>query len=368
MSEVQKKRIVKKKVVKTTPVGETQQDLPVVEELSNKFIIPSSRIRNYISGVKLNKVLDLSAEAIKNGSPVSDHLSEKDLSSLAEKLSIHSDENAQLQKIIDSVSAGVELTSVLSEDYQKKVGEALKKKEEKNAILPDGEKQVIDIKEVAVEVLSKFLVTDATIAVDMLSKHRAKFSKSSFDVLSAFSDLMIEEITKFAMDDLVASKKSIINIKYVFTDAIKNGDLYGFYSKLPTFVSTFSSLNAEQEQDETVVTDDQPVVEQPEQVEQPEETDEKKINFEFYIKSICNKVKQSNEIFAKVKVSERYQKFCSSLVLDLLDLITPLSQIVLDVMSTKTITKDLFLTCIKSQIFQSDSYQTVVDELNKRLV
>ena len=362
MSEVQKKRIVKKKVVKSPQVEGTQTEVPQLEEQSNKHIIPGSRIRNYISGVKLNNALDASAVAVKNGAPVSEHLSEGDLKYVQEKLVEFQADNAVVQQLIDSVNTGAELSSVLTEDYQKKVGEALKKKEEKNASLPDAEKQVINVKEVAVEVLTKSLVTEATLAVDVLSKHRAKFSKSSFDVLSAFSDLMIEEITKFAMDDLVANKKSIINTKYVFTDAIKQGDLYGFYSKLPTFVSTLASLSTEQEPVEEVL----PVEGD---VEEPvEEQDEKKINFEFYIKSICNKVKQSNEVFAKVKVSERYQKFCSSLVLDLLDLITPLSQIVLEVMSTKTITKDLFLTCIKSQIFQSASYQKVVDELNKRLV
>ena len=51
-------------------------------------------------------------------------------------------------------------------------------------------------------------------------KQRFKFSNNSFKVLSVFSDMMIEEITKYSMDEIVKNKKSIINNKYVFSSAI----------------------------------------------------------------------------------------------------------------------------------------------------
>ena len=75
--------------------------------------------------------------------------------------------------------------------WSKKVGAVIKEKEQK--------KEEIQLN---------------TIVVDVLSKHKYKFSSNSFKVLSVFLDLMIEEITLHAMNELVKNKKSIINTIY----------------------------------------------------------------------------------------------------------------------------------------------------------
>lgn len=309
MSEVvangQKRRVIKKKVVKpetvvATPVSTTTVESTDAESsMDSSVIIPSSRIKNYINREKLNKNIDGVIHKIKDDS-------------------------------------NIDLNSVLSDEIQKKVGSIIKKKEEKK-------ENDIDIK---------------SIALDILSKQRFKFSHSSFKVLSVFSDLMIEEITKFSMAELLKNKKSIINTKYIFNDEIKQGKLYNIYSNLPTFKTTMSMLTATDDDEST------PVVE----TETETETDDKKsINFEFYIKRICNKIKTENEEFSNVKVSEKYQKFCSGIVLDFLDRVAPLSKIMLEVMTTKTITDTVFMTVIKSQIWDLESYDSIMEEMEKRL-
>ena len=101
--------------------------------------------------------------------------------------------------------------------------------------------------------------------------------------------------------------------------------------------------------------------------EQTEKSNTKNINFEFYIRKICNKLKGTKEEYSKIKVSDKYQKLCSNIILDLLDQVAPLSKIILDVMSTKTITELVFQTIVKIQLWNGKDYDNVLDELNKRL-
>ncbi len=312
-----KKRIIKKKVLKitkvNTPVETTDETITETEDEKDlSSIIPSSRIKNYINKEKLNKEID-----------------------------------SLIQKIKDADDT-LDLNSILSEDVQKKIGSSIKDKEKSNQEAPDTA-VVINVNEIAVEILSK---------------QRFKFSNNSFKVLSVFSDMIIEEITKFAMDELVKNKKSIINNKYVFSSEIATGKLYKIYSELPSFIAmkseTSTSTDVPDTTDDVVETDD---------VEQSVSTEKaaKSINFEFYIRKICNKLKVSDEVYSKIKVSEKYQKFCSSVILDFLDRVAPLSKIVLEVMTTKTITNLVFQTVIKMQLFDTSDYEGIVEELLKRL-
>lgn len=326
MSDVQqvnnvteKKRIVRKKVVKpkvdvnveTTDVSneETTQTDEVEhhDETDLRFIIPSSRIKNYVNKEKLNKELDQLIEKVKKNEE--------------------------------------SLDSLVTEEVQKKVGNILKEKEEKG-------EQNIDIN---------------AVTVDVLSKQRFKFSNTSFKVLSVFSDMMIEEVTQYAMAELIKNKKSIINSKYVFNDEIKNGRLYKIYSSLPTFTSFQTTDVVTETTTEEEIPVETSVDEAAEQVAEMSVSHEKKINFEFYIKRICNKIKTSNEEFSNVKVSEKYQKFCSNLILDFLDRVAPLAKIILEVMSTKTITNLVFLTVIKTQLWEVPAYESIISELKQRL-
>jgi len=322
---VEKKRIVKKKIVrvkkednntqqnvKEDSVKETvkegvPQETPKNDDSEGTdltSIIPSSRIKNYINKEKLNKELDTLIEKIKNA---------------------------------DST---LDLNTLLSESVQKKIGAVIKEKDEFNAKNPD----------------SKVEINLNSIAVDVLSKQRFKFSNNSFKVLSVFADMMIEEITKYSMDEIVKNKKSIINNKYVFSSDIENGSLYNVYSKFPSFLAMKNEMLKDSTNETTEASENT----------ESDET-EKNINFEFYIRKICNKLKGLNSEYSKIKVSEKYQKFCSNIILDLLDQVAPLSKIVLDVMTTKTITELVFQTIIKLQLWNSKDYENVLTELTKRL-
>ncbi len=307
--QVSKKRVIKKKSqpVEETNVDMTQPSTEVttdVEENSTDdqvSFIPSSRVKNYISKEKLNKQLDM-----------------------------------VISKLKDS-NESVDLSTLLTTEQQDKLGSVIKQKEE------NGEEIKIN-----------------TLAVDLLSKYKYKFSHSSFKVLSVFLDLMIEELTLGVMDEVIKSKKSIINLKYVYTSDT-NTPLYNVYSKLPTFISEKENLSK-------VVSDE--TQENTEEVTEDENSEEQpthSINFEFYVRKICNKLKKSKEEYSKIKVSNNYQKFCSNLILEFLDKVAPMTSIVLEVMTTKTITNLVFETVIKLQLYDNAHCDSIMNEIKNRL-
>lgn len=297
-----------------TPVEEVSE--PVSEEKELISLIPSSRVKNYLSKEKLNKEFDNIISKIKTAS---------------------------------SANESLDLSTLISEDMQIKIGSIIKQKEEN--------KEEVNIN---------------SIAVDYLSKQKFKFSHSSFKVLSVFLDLLIEDLTLNVMDEVIKNKKTIINTKYIYSSKI-DSPLYPIYSALSTFVNGQQSSS-----DDEVIVDDpsveEPGVEEtpaedvsPEENQQEETVDEHSINFEFYIRKICNKLKKTKEEYSKIKVSNNYQKFCSNLVLEFLDIVAPLTTILLEVMTTKTISQLVFETILKLQLYNNPNKQAVFDELHKRL-
>lgn len=298
-----KKRIIKikKKAVETPSVDAASTEVKPSEEIPKAdsseseekdviSLIPSSRVKNYISKEKLNKELDHLIETIK------------------------------------SSEQSLDLSTLLTEEMQAKVGSIIKEKEEK--------KEEININ---------------TIAVELLSKQKFKFSHTSFKVLSVFLDLMIEDLTLNVMDEIIKNKKSIINLKYVYT-ANMDSPLYNIYSTLPTFITERQNLDSSSEESTEESQDDS-----------------HSINFEFYVRKICNKLKKNKEEYSKIKVSNNYQKFCSNLILEFLDRVAPLTTILLDVMTTKTITNLVFETILKLQLYDNEHKDEIFNELKLRL-
>lgn len=331
--QVAKKRVVKKKTqatVESTTVEPTTVEPTNVEQVSTEnspveeastdepsCYIPSSRIKNYISREKLNKELDSLITKIKH------------------------------------TQVPLDLDSLLSKEQQSKLGGIIKQKEEN--------KEEININ---------------TLAVELLSKQKFKFSNTSFKVLSAFLDIMVEEITLNVMDEIVKNKKSIINLKYVYSGRTDT-PLYNIYSSLPTFVNELNALTKSSSEDvvdeETEVTEDEPTSSgDNEDSNTNEESSEKEssthsINFEFYVRKICNKLKKNKEEYAKIKVSNNYQKFCSNLILEFLDRVAPMTTIVLEVMTTKTITNLVFESVIKLQLYDNVHCNDIMNEVKNRL-
>jgi hypothetical protein len=403
MSTVQKK-VLKKKVVVNAQVVEDvqgdvqQQDADNVETAvtvdNNSFVIPSSRVHNYVSGVKLNKEIDDKINKIKSEgfeALITDSnygLTESDITEVNAKVESSKGSNEVIINMLSQISGGADLSTVLSVEDQKKVGDIVKNIEAKNA-KAEGEPETINLVKISVDFLNKKLVTKESACVDILSKQRAKFSKESFDVLSAFGDMVVEEITTYALERLSDVGNSTIEPKYVFSSSASEGSLYGYYSTLPSFVKIQSLVldeeakkeqakqlkkeqakqlkkamkNGEVSQTDTV---DEQVQDEEVEVQEPVE-DEKKINFKFYVKSIVYNLKTKEEKYSNTKVSERYQSFCSDIVLDILDNVVDLSQIILNVMSTKTISAKLFKTCLYTQLYKLPQFDNVKESLEKRL-
>jgi len=290
---------VKQSKVKNTKATKPVVELPTdtSESETDMSLIPSSRVKNYISKEKLNKELNLLIEQIKTSN---------------DKL---------------------DLSQLLTEEQQTKIGGLIKEKENK------GEEVNIN-----------------NVVVDFLSKQKYKFSKTSFKVISVFLDLLVEDITLNVMDEIVKNKKSIINTKYVFNELSSNSKLYTLYNTLPTYMNEKNkNVSSEETTDETHDEEDST------------ESNDSNINFEFYVKKICNKLKKQKDEYEKIKVSKNFQKFCSNLILDFLDTIQPITIILLDVMTTKTITNVVFETVLKLQLYNNPNSDEIMNELKKRL-
>ncbi len=306
---VEPKRKVVKSKTKTEAVAPAPAETALVEESTTQVeeqdtncIIPSSRIKNYISKEHLNKELDALIDTLKKS------------------------------------ETPVDLASLLNEEMQNKVGAVIKQKEEK------GEEIKLN-----------------SLVVDILSKHKYKFSHNSFMVLSVFLDMLVEDITISVMDEVIKNKKSIINVKYLFS-ASKDSPLYDVYSSLPTFRAEQERQSAES----TPVEQAEPV-EGESEAEPTTEEQQSSINFEFYIRKICQKLKKCKEEYSNIKVSNHYQKFCSNLILEFLDRVIPMTKIVLDVMTTKTITNVVFKTIIRLNLYSNTHCEAIMQKVEERL-
>lgn len=356
--------------------------------------IPSSRVHNYVSGVKLNKEYDDMVNSVKTSGVGSVALSEEDLDAVSKRVESAAADNTVVNDMLTKINSGVELSAVLSTEDQAKVGELIKQIEAKNE--KSEEKQPININDITVSMLNKRLVTPDVAAVEIISKKRAKFSKESFDVLSTFSDMVICEIAKFTLDRLVEVGNSTIEPKYIFSSNVEDGELYGYYSNLPSYkkaenevkdaeavkeaakkakkeaakkAKKAAKLSGETVAEEEGAEESEEVVETSEVVESvecAEGVEDKKINFKFYIKSIVYKLKETNPSYVNAKVSDRFQTLCSDIILDILDDAVALSQIILQVMSTKTISAKLFKSCLYTKLYSLPSYDSVKDKLDAK--
>lgn len=333
----------------TEPEPETE-----VEESSNvETVIPSSRVSNFVSGVLLNKKFDDIIDQIKKDGWTSVEFSEEEKASINEKVASSVEKNKEIENQLAAVSSGQDLSTILSDKDKTAVGKTIKSLEEKGA-------ENIDIREITKKMLSKRIVTHDTVATDIVSKKRFKFGKYAFDVLAQFGDIMINEITKYTLDRLVEVGNTTIEPKYVFSSKIEEAPLYGYYSQLPSFKSAMaepSKKKKQRKQGEETTEEATETVEE----ETPETT--AKINFRFYVKEIVYKHKGMCEAYSNTKVSERYQKFCSDLVLDMLTEMVSLSQIILQVMSTKTISAKLFKAAIFAKTYNLPGHEFVESTL-----
>lgn len=350
------KKVLKKRTVKAPveePVAapvEVPAEAPVVEECEEGVgavtVIPSSRVSNFVSGVILNKKFDDLIDQIKKSGWASVEFSDEEKALIEEKVASAEQKNKEINDQLSALASGQDLGSVLSDKDKMSVAKTIKALEEKNT-------EKIDIHEITSKMLAKRLTTHDSVATDIISKKRFKFGKYAFDVLAQFGDIMVNEITKYTLDRLVEVGNTTIEPKYVFSSKIEEAPLYGYYSQLASFKAAMAEPSKKKKQRK------QEEEEEPVEEVATEDENSSKINFRFYVKEIVYKHKNSCEAYKNTKVSERYQKFCSDLVLDMLTEMVALSQIILQVMSTKTISAKLFKAAVFSKTYNLPGHETV---------
>lgn len=311
--EVIKTKKTKKSDTKPKAVKKTNKQQVINNDI---IIIPTSRVKNYINNHKINKKIEDVLNTIKTAKK-----EEKDLDNLL------TDE----YKII--VSSYIE---------KRKADEEKSKKKKKD----DTTNDVKGIKKV--DELSMF-----DLSISAITKEKYKFSNDAFRVVAAISDMMVEEITIDTIKNTLAQKKSIINPEFSISNEYTNNKLYPLYCKSKTFQNQVNLNNikssGETNDAEEELEEEKPVA----------EDDETNINFEFHVRKIVCKVKQLYPEYEKVKIGSKFGKFCSDIIIDILDRIINILKIIVDINHNKTISKDIFLAVF--DIMLTDYNHNTVD-------
>lgn len=298
--------VAQPKVKETKPKKEVKPKkapTPVKVDDSLTFVA-TSRIKTYINDNKLNKNVNQILEIIKNAKEFK-----------------------------------TDLTQLLSADQQELVGQyrettlkAEKQKADSNAKLG---KPVEDVESITT-------MDPYTVAEKAFTRSKVKFSKDSFQVVGIVVDKILYELVVHTMDNMLEQAKlNNISVKYISVD--KSSPLYPIYSNCKTFKSLESTPVA--------LTDVSADAEAEVETESNEDNStDSKVNFECYIRKIIDKVKSTDEKYTVFKNSTPFKKFCSDLVLDVLDRICNILETISINLHFKTINKGLFVTIFKIMI------------------
>jgi len=161
--------------------------------------------------------------------------------------------------------------------------------------------------------------------IEFVSKMRYRFSGDSVHTLTSVLDIVVSDILKLAMKETIDKKKAIIQVSHVNVEELAKLPTYPLIKNLPII----STLN-----------DVAPEVSEPEDNKSQSET-----SFEFYVNAICKNLRdtiaQSSPDYSSIRVSKAIRKFCSDLVIQLIDRVIPLLKLYMKSNNTKTINTNI---------------------------
>jgi hypothetical protein len=317
---------VKAKKVKAAPPKKAPAP-PKVDDSIN--YVATSRIKTYINDNKLNKDVNQILSIIKNAREF-----KTDLNQLL---------SAEQQDMVGK--------------YRINAIESEKKRDER--IAKSGKTPAKPVEYVSA-------LDPYTVAEKAFTRNKVKFSKDSFQVVGVVLDKILYELIVRTMDNMIEhAKLNSISVKYIAVD--KDSALFPVYSNTKAYQSLSTStptLVEEGDAETTTEVDDS-----------EDKSTDSKINFECYIRKILNKAKTTDDKYVAFKNSTPFKRWCSDLVLDVLDRICRILDTVSTNLHIKTINKDLFVTIFKIMICDSNDHvcdqqlfkdvDSVLDELEQ---
>jgi hypothetical protein len=163
--------------------------------------------------------------------------------------------------------------------------------------------------------------------IEFVSKLRCRFSNNASVVLSSGLDYVTQELVQLAMINARKVGKAIITVDHMVGDGFTGLDVYPLVCNLPVVKAAMAKNEPAGDANEAV---------EAEQVE-----DHTGSSFEFYVNIICKAVKSrlvaKNETFTPIRISKPIRKFCSDIVIELINRMSPLVKLYAGTSKLKTV-------------------------------
>lgn len=173
-----------------------------------------------------------------------------------------------------------------------------------------------------------------------ISRHRKRFSRDSYYAIAAIIQEVIRELLVCAMDEVLDCEKKIVVPGFCVTDAVQSTKYYCLVANMKTFRETYEKSKPKDEEEEN---------EEEENEEEPaEEGQEEHVRgFQFYVEKIGKSITNSGEKrgkYSAIRLSKQLKKFCSDLIIDMLQGLADSLEQFLELKGAKTINADLIKT------------------------
>jgi len=171
--------------------------------------------------------------------------------------------------------------------------------------------------------------------VDYVSKLRCRFSNDASIVLSSALDYVVQDLVRTAMINARVLGKAIIQVHHVVQGDFSAVGVYPLVNQLDVVQKALHMGDEFVEGDED------------EKVDVPEEDDDEQngSTFEFYINLICKSMKASlvteDETYQSIRISKHIRRFCSDVVVELIERISLLIKLYANTAKVKTVNDDV---------------------------
>lgn len=170
--------------------------------------------------------------------------------------------------------------------------------------------------------------------VDYVSKLRCRFSNDASVVLSSALDYVVQDLVRTAMVQARSLGKAIIQVQHVVHGEFSSVGVYPLVHQLDVVQKALQLADPVEDGDD-------------EKVDVPDGEDDENhgSTFEFYINLICKSVKaklvESDESYTSIRISKHIRKFCSDVVIQLIERVSPLIKLYASTAKVKTVNDDV---------------------------
>jgi hypothetical protein len=266
---------------------------------------------------------------------------------------------------IDIESACSELKALLALETEGKIADLKTLSESTNSLVEKAYKQIYDMRKEKYNVLKDRLSTSKNVGdvqklkdlepfpeksntltekIDYVGKLRCRFSTDASVVLSSALDYVIQDLVRTAMVKARSLGKAIIQVQHIVQGDFASTNMYPLVHQLDVVQKAMQTSDVIDEECDTDTHED--------------EDDEKHgSTFEFYINLICknvkNKLVESDESFTPIRISKHIRKFCSDVVIQLIERISPLIKLYSSTAKVKTVNDDVIKFIFKFLLLDS---------------